>query len=379
MCTWPIAFLHSLLRFRVNGRRVLLVTQNRVAADHMRDIEELLGEMGAVECFVTTDWVPARDVGKDDIEAYFSAGYIHVVAAMCRHWDLVIFTNHPFGFGLWFSPCYRKLYVNHGLHVGKINNPRGEDGVYGRSRVIRPFSRPYYDVMFAASEPEREFAQKVTPELNGRIRVAGYLRADNFLACANEKRDAARRRLGCADDDTVVHIISTWGESSLVALSGDRFPGAMREARGDYRFLFSLHPRYDEFNKSGGASRQEILDRWEDAGALVDRDMDWESLVAAADVAISDHSSLCLYHILLGHAVLLIDVPAGSYVEGSTFSDMKAQLPLLDLEAALGPQLERSRTAGDTREVEAIRRRILDDPGTARQKYSQTLRDLLGL
>ena len=305
---WPLCGLRSAFRSAHKTRRVLLVTQNQVACDHMRYISDLLRDCRDISQYVTTDWVPPRDFDKHDIREIIDQPYIHVFRALIQHWDLIIFTNHPFGAGIWFSPGIAKLYINHGIHTGKINNEQEEDGVYGRSRVIRPFNAPYYSRMFAASDYERTLALKETPELDGLLAVTGFLRADDFVARAHRDRPEIRKRFGYASTDKVVHIISTWGAQSLYGACGERMLEEIRYLADEYSFIFSLHPRFDEFDNEGGQNRRDILRRWEGAGIRVNRDLNWEDCVAAADMAIADHSSLCLYHILLDHPVLLLNV-----------------------------------------------------------------------
>ena len=57
--------------------------------------------------------------------------------------------------------------------------------------------------------------------------------------------------------------------------------------------------------------------------------------MAAADVALSDHSSLCLYHFLLKHPVLLVPVSSKQYMPNSLFSILQKVTPSTDNYATL--------------------------------------------
>ena len=355
-----------------------MVAQNAVAADHMRYINHLLTDYVDISQFVTTDWVPPRGVDKEEICKLIDAPFINVLVALLQHWDLIVFTNHPFGVGIWFSPMIKKLYVNHGIHIGKINNDRGEDGVYGRSRVNRPFGRPYYSRMFAGSEYEKQQAVIATPELEGLIRVTGYLRADRFVAGEQALRHEARQFFGYLETSRVVHIISTWGAQSLYETCGESILSQLRNLRKHYELIFSLHPRYDEFNLRGGASRREILQQWELSGVRVNWDLNWEACVAASDIAISDHSSLCLYHVLVNHPVALVDIPRCEYVPDSLFAMMKARLPVFSNGQDLEAMLLRLSEIDLSNDFAFIKNRMLDFQGAAEKRYQQEIEDMLG-
>ena len=376
---WPVSLIHRFLRYGKRSKRVLLVAQNEVAADHMRYINHLLSDYVDISQCVTTDWVPPRGVDKEDICKLIDAPFINVLLALLQHWDLIIFTNHPFGVGIWFSPMIKKLYVNHGIHIGKINNDRGEDGVYGRSRVNRPFGRPYYSRMFAGSEYEKRQAAIATRELEGLIRVTGYLRADRFVAGERALRLEARKTFGYLETSKVVHIISTWGAQSLYDTCGEEILDQLRNLRNRYDFIFSLHPRYDEFNQRGGITRREILRKWELLGVRVNRDLNWDACVAASDIAISDHSSLCLYHVLVNHPVALVDIPRCEYVPDSLFAMMKARLPVFSNGQDLEAMLLRLSEIDLSNDFAFIKNRMLDFQGAAEIRYQWEIEDMLGL
>src|SRR5690606_1057383 len=117
------------------------------------------------------------------------------------------------------APAIPKVYINHGLYMGKINNPLGEDGVYGRSRTTRPHRGMLYKRMFAASSAEREAAIAADSSLAGVVAVTGSLMADRVIEIA-KRRDSLRKSFGFEPGDRVIHVFSTWGKDSLAATIG---------------------------------------------------------------------------------------------------------------------------------------------------------------
>ncbi len=109
-------------------------------------------------------------------------------------------------------------------------------------------------------------------------------------------------------DDIVVHIISTWGPTSLFQTIGEDLLYEAIKISNKYRFLFSLHPRHDAFGDIKGRKRNDILEKYQAQGIRPAGELSWDEYVVAGDVTISDHSSLCLYYVLLNKPVLLVPV-----------------------------------------------------------------------
>jgi len=374
---WPLSYFHRVITPADSCKRVLLVARNHVAADHMICIHDLLKKDDRIIQFATTDRVPARDFHRGKAADVTGAKPMHMMRALLCHWDLIIFTNHPYGFGICFAPWLKKLYVNHGIHTGKINTEIAQDGVYGRGKVIRPFGTPYYNCMFAASAWEKKFAIRETPQLKGRVAVVGFLRGDIFLDYAEKHSSGLREKFGCKSDMPVVHIISTWGASSLYAICGEEIIGQVKKLSDKYQFLVSIHPRFDDLGHGAFEAREIILSRFEEAGARVNRGLDWEDYVAVSDIAISDHSSLCLYHVLAGHPVIFSDVCRDNYVAGSTFDLLGQCSPKLSeydgLDEAISDALGNDSRNNNT----TIATRILDFRGSASEMYVQEITVLL--
>jgi len=358
-------------------KRVLLVARNSIAADHMLCIYDILRNRISVEIRVATDRFPTREFDRYDASRIIGAESMHIFQALVCHWDLIVFTNHAYGFGRCFPAWTKKLYINHGLHTGKINNNMQQDGVYGRSKVVGPFGKVFYDCMFAASKREKELALNQTPELSKRVKVVGFLRADEFLHYARKMTSGARDRLGYTPAQTVVHIISTWGENSLYATRGQWLIDQVARLSRQYAFVVSIHPRFDSLGKSNPETRDRILTRFEQAGARINVDLDWRDYITVADIAISDHSSLVLYHVLLEHPVIMVDVNEDQYIPGSTFDILKRNLRRLSEYIDLKDALEDVLRDHETQKYHMIVDDMLDHRGTAITQYKKEIERLL--
>src|SRR5690606_26800935 len=129
--------IRRILRRSSETRAVLLVCHNPVAAAHLVPLAALLHAHTDCALRVSRELLPSQENDAATIREITCVPYVPVLLALLRDWDLIVYVNHPWGFGAWFWPGIPKLYINHGLHAGKINNELGEDGVYGPHRTTR--------------------------------------------------------------------------------------------------------------------------------------------------------------------------------------------------------------------------------------------------
>ncbi len=328
LLSWSIILLQKFTKkvyiLKHNQKKnILLITQNGIAADHIKLIRDLFKNDPKLNFVITDDSILNSHFSKEELASIINESQINIIYALLLYWDLIIFVNHPWALGVWFAPFIKKIYINHGIWTGKINNDIGEDGVYGKSRVIRPYTRPLYNKMFAASFFEKKLAIKLNNQLKSRIVVTGFLRADLIQKLQKEKRYEIRSKLNLLNTDIVVHIVSTWGPSSLFQTIGDEILIEASKITNKYKFLFSLHPRHDEFGDIEGRKRQDILENIKTKNIMPASGLAWHEHVVASDVVISDHSSLCLYYALLNKPVILAPVKNNAYIKGSVFDLLK--------------------------------------------------------
>ena len=376
-CVWFTQKIFKIFPLSHSKYKVLFIAQNSVALNHIKDIDTLLSKRTDYELYATTDWFPAREIKNSDIESSLSAEYIHVLLALMKLWDLIIYVNHPFGFGIWFSPSIKKLYINHGLHTGKINNTMNEDGVYGPSRINRPFNTPLYSKIFVASAYERRLAERINPQLNTKLIVTGFVKADKFLNDYSNAKHDCRKSLEISGKEYVIHLISTWGKHSLIQKYHNKLLGEIRCLPGRYKVILSIHPRHDEFKEPYVASRKEIFQTFENMGVIVNDSLNWQECIAASDIAISDHSSLFVYHLLLGNKVVFIEVPESEYIPGSSFDWWYQQTCKYKYTDSLVDVLKREINYSQQGAVDI--ERIINFKGEAEEKYLMEIVSILSL
>lgn len=363
--------------FSKNRKRILLIAQNKIAADHIKIIWDLLKNDPQLAFFTTDDRLIDKHFSRKELLSIMPVNHIHILHALLRNWDMIIYVNHPWGLGIWFAPFIKKIYINHGICMGKINNPFGEDGVYGKSRVLRPYSKPIYDKMFAASFFEKDYAIAATEELRSRIAVTGFLKADLIDNMQADQRDAIRTKLGYGKDDILVHIISTWGPMSLFQTIGEELLFEATKISDKYKFIFSLHPRHDEFGDIKGRNREDILNKYETQGIRPDRNMSWEDYVVSCDVAVSDHSSLCFYYVLLNKPLILTSIKDNSYIKNSVFDYLKQLTPTLNHPEQLSELLKFAIMNTNQTKLREFGLMIRDYPGHAAERYKEEIYKIL--
>lgn len=363
--------------FSKNQKRILLIAQNKIAADHIKIIWDLLKNDSQLAFFTTDDRLINKHFSRKELLSIMPVNHIHILHALLRNWDMIIYVNHPWGLGIWFAPFIKKIYINHGICIGKINNPFGEDGVYGKSRVLRPYSKPFYDKMFAASFLEKDYAILSTKELQSRIAVTGFLSADLIDKLQTDHRDDIRTKLGYSKNDILVHIISTWGPMSLFQTVGEELLHEAAKISNKYKFIFSLHPRHDEFGDEKGRKREDILNKYEFQGIRPDRNLSWEEYVVASDVAVSDHSSLCLYYVLLNKPVILISINDNSFIKDSVFDRLRQLTFTLNNPEKLDDLLQIAIKNSNQNELREFGLTIRDYPGHAAERYKEEIYNVL--
>lgn len=382
--SWVFIYCRKLIKEVVplaknENKQILLIAQNKIAADHIKHVWNIFKNDQNLKFYVSDDKLINRHFSKKELTCIVQIEQINILYAFLCYWDLIIYVNHPWGLGVWFAPFIKKLYINHGICTGKINNTMGEDGVYGKSRVLRPYSEPFYDKMFAASFFEKKYAIASCKKLKDRIAVTGFLRADSVEELERENREDIRKNLGYSKDDIVVHIISTWGPDSLFQTIGEELLDEAITLLDKYKFVFSLHPRHDEFGDVKGRKRKDILNKYKEQGIIPASKISWDEYVVACDIAISDHSSLSLYYILLNKPIILIPVNDKSFIKDSIFDQLRKLTYILKSAKELNHLLKISIMNYKKRELAKFAQNMRSYPGMAALRYKEEISRFLNI
>jgi hypothetical protein len=161
-----------------------------------------------------------------------------------------------------------------------------------------------------------------------------------------------------------------------MATMGFKLLDHLEHTNHSHHVLLSLHPRWDKFGDGNYLCRKQILQRWAAKGATVDEGNNaWRDFLVASDVAIADHSSLALYHALLGHPSIFIPVPADECVEASTFEAVsRSSMRITDvseLSAILGS------VGMPCTGNEVILDRLVEHRGCSERRHIEEIRELL--
>ena len=241
-------------------------------------------------------------------------------------WDLVIVATHV-------EPFHPKVPVVRVLHgIGSSSKiVTGHEFTYGPSRVLRADGSSRYARILESSEERAHEVQQRVPGLVGHVAVTGSLAADELLERQN---DAAliRREMGFVPSDRVIVSLSTFGPHSLMETVGRPLMEEMRHltSKGGYRFVVCTHPNLWAAQRRLGKPWDEFLQGQRQHGLTIIEPGDgWISALAAADAAISDHTSLATAFALLGKPMAFVPVAASTLQMNSTMSRLIAVSPTL--------------------------------------------------
>jgi len=288
-------------------------------------------------------------------------------------WDLVVATDHfPVAA---YHPRIPKLFVSHGLYTGKIL--AGSDYIYG-PRALRWNGRPLYAVMFAAGKIERDCAVHVNPRLAGRIAIVGEPLVDLLLE-RNRNRCEIRTMLGLGSKPVVL-IMSSWGRHSLINTVGPSILETATDLIDKYHFILSLHPR----NFTRGAkstSFVEFLDQQRRVGiTVVEMGEQWLDYLAAADLAISEFTSRCLYFLQLTRPLLLIPFSRElMFDDCSPMARLCQAVPQLKSHTQLEQAIREALSQPPSTEARNLAEEMVQNRNKSSQKIAERISAMLGL
>ena len=230
-----------------------------------------------------------------------------------------------------------KIYINHGLHIVGRND--GKD-TYVYSEL---YAAEQFDVICEPNKRIAEYIITTKPELKDTVQWVGWKYAEKEKQALAE-RERYREQLGYKKDDTVVFVVSTWGEHSLFHELGESLLQQIEKLSSEYKFILSAHP--NEYRNKSGVG--ETIDAMQNERIRVRRvGEDWLPYMAAADVVISDYSTLTEVAITMGEKVILSDFPPETVWEQSAIAKIRPFLPIIKSGKQLKELLEQVKEAGE--------------------------------
>lgn len=329
----PLKFLvvhahrHALLalrRVRGGRPRLLLVGSSKLSTEYVTEAGRVLARE-----FDADIWLATRgdDVARDH-RTFRTTG---LTRSAWLWWDCALFADHV---PLFYSRSVPSVEISHGLV--RSRNVREGSYRYDRGRALR-LGKPVYSLLIDASEHEREFGERLIPELAGRIRVVGDIRTDRMLARASAI-GLERRHLV---------MMSTWGEHSLMTRHGSDALSALDQlvSRREWTATVTTHPRlWKQTDLRWQALLAELASR--PGVEVLEPGADWTDALAAASVCVSDHTSLVGAYALLGRPIVLAPIPPGLLASGTLTELLYQCCPIVQDWCELESVLEAALAAG---------------------------------
>jgi glycosyltransferase involved in cell wall biosynthesis len=286
------------------------------------------------------------------------------------------YVNTDFWDMTWLPRRTNRVHLFHGV-AGKY----GLDAPVKIAPVVATFDR----LMFPNRDRLRRYADAglIDPE-SPQAALIGYPKVD-CLVDGSLDRDATLARLGLDRRRPTILYAPTWSPYSSLNAAGDDIVAALGSL--GVNVIVKLHDRsYDATRRgSGGVDwRQRLSDLCERHGAHLVQDADASPWLHAADLLVTDHSSVGFEFMLLDRPVVVIHSP--DLLTHARVNPQKAAL----LRRASFVVEHRSAIASTVRDAldrplehGSIRRDIADElfycPGTATARAVQCLYDLIAL
>ena len=224
-----------------------------------------------------------------------------------RWWDLVVVANHA---PLVFPRGTPMLGVLHGIVRSR---PVAEGSYwYAPSRMLDAHGEPVFARLLDASDVSRLEGERFVPQLAGRIRVVGDLRADDVLAAASHSPPREQ-----------VVVMSTWGPEALVPRHLEALAPALAAAAETLglRVVVTSHPNLwrPQPHRRQRDHSPDLLGLRDLGFTVLPPDEDWAPWLASSRAAICDHTSLAANFALLDRPILPVEIPA-AMIGSETFT-----------------------------------------------------------
>jgi CDP-glycerol glycerophosphotransferase len=368
--------LHARLPRR---RRVLFEARTPVNFACLKPIHDRLAADPRVECWYTAT---EGDVPPADLYRRFGITE-RVVSQQRAEWLKVdLYLNSDFA-------AMARLR-RHALHVHFFHGVAGKYDLDGTATPVRDMSHfehlaRFDRIAFINEDRLRKWrALGLLAPDDPRPALIGYPKVDG-LVTGQWPRAVTLARLGLDPARPVLLYAPTWSAAASLHVFGESVVAALR-ATG-HQVIVKLHDRaYDRRERySAGvdwAGRLRPLAA--DPGVRIVTDPDATPLLAAADLVVSDHSSVAFEFLLVDRPLVILDLPE-LLAAARVHSDQARWLreagepvrSVAELPAAVARGLADARARGAARR--AVAARLFYRPGTATDRAVALCYELLGL
>ncbi|WP_216216923.1 hypothetical protein [Amycolatopsis aidingensis] len=364
---------------RGSRRTVLVVVHTVVSGQRLLDIVGLIESDPRVQVVYTR----GPDIFHGGVEEFLrSIGALEIPwqQAVREQFDLAIAAAYG-GLAQLHAPI---MVLPHGAGYAKQtpqgdgNGPTTGRAVYGlgTEHLVRD-GRVVPSSIVLSHFAQREVLARQCPPAADVALVAGDPCYDRLRASL-ELRDSCRDAIGIQPGQRLVVIASTWGPHSLLARSMRLISALIDELpRNRYRAAALFHPAV-WFGHGIRQVRSWFTDQRAAGLIVAGPDVDWRSVLIAADYVVGDHGSVSTYAAAIGKPVLQASFPSEEIDETSAQAYVGSVAYRLSRSRRIEPQL---RDAASTWQVrpEDVAERLTSCPGQAHRLLREEMYRLLAL
>jgi hypothetical protein len=295
-------------------KRILLVVKYRLSIFYALHHIKFLANDPSLSFYITSTkkirHTCLYEISKMPIKIH----YVTMWDAITSDWDLISFPHHCLG--AFFHPSVPKVFIAHGLENGK-KIAGGVGYVYGWKAILQN-QESYYKKILATSYDEFNIARadRHYKAFKKKIVVTSEAMALKLLE-KNNYREEIREELGIKSKECkAILIMSTWGPDSLLFTVGPAIIEMAMRLNEQCCFFIFAHAHNFEHKDT-----LKILNEIKAKGFRVidPGESSWIPYAVAADLAISDKTSLSLYFSLLHKPIIFTHINEEEFVEGTPF------------------------------------------------------------
>ena len=345
-------------------KRILLAGNSEVTIDILLRIDAMLHDLTDRQSSLVVPRQSRNFARKKLMQSPKKPPLIGIIHALCMPWDLIVFSAH-YNPG-WFHKQIPKIYCSHGIGCIKMDET-GCNTNYGH-KTLDKRGRLIYDVMFVESFYMRSLALRCNSALQGKLSVVGNLMADELLAM-NQNRVSIRQRLGLHPGKRMLLLISTWKPESLIQKFGLPVLQSLSELSGTYTIFLLIHPLNDHVRFPHKREIQRLMQTYKRDGIAkrIDQNDSFLPYLVAADVVMTDHSSVFLYAALLKKPYLCIPLDLPYLIRDELTWKLYELRDAYNPDHDLHVQLEQAINEFPVQQVKPLASQIVDKRGQAEQ------------